>query len=379
MQIAHHFFENGMAFFTEMIQIGISMTVAAGSVSPFVGHNAFMRWSALQECAFVDPYDDDTRVWSEEHVSEDFQIALNLQARGWIIRWATYANCGFQEGVSLTCVDELSRWQKYAWGCSEIIFHPIKYWPKRGPFTKLFRAFLGSKMTPHSKFAILAYIFSYYAFSSAWCASVVSYVLIGVFAWTDTFYLTAWNVFLVCLILFQGLSSISICILRYRLKLEDNGRFAGRLLAFIPFFTVFFSGLSLSIAASLVSHLLGINMSWTATSKSVERSNFFLQLPKIFRRFWGQLLISIAVLASLSPVHQLKLAGRHHRQYDPDHTGTLPGQGHYCDRTSCPHFRWSSRLAFRPRPILDDFYLLGHTHENRMALVMQRIRGSVLI
>jgi hypothetical protein len=30
MQIAHHFFENGMAFFTEMIQIGISMTVALG-------------------------------------------------------------------------------------------------------------------------------------------------------------------------------------------------------------------------------------------------------------------------------------------------------------------------------------------------------------
>lgn len=40
MQVAHHFFENGMAFFTRMLQIGISMSVAGGDVAPFVGHNA---------------------------------------------------------------------------------------------------------------------------------------------------------------------------------------------------------------------------------------------------------------------------------------------------------------------------------------------------
>lgn len=41
----------------------------------------FLRWSALQECAFVDPYDGLMRVWSESHVSEDFQIALNVQTQ----------------------------------------------------------------------------------------------------------------------------------------------------------------------------------------------------------------------------------------------------------------------------------------------------------
>lgn len=40
MQVAHHFFENAMAFFTDLIQIGISMAVAGGDVAPFVGHNA---------------------------------------------------------------------------------------------------------------------------------------------------------------------------------------------------------------------------------------------------------------------------------------------------------------------------------------------------
>lgn len=86
----------------------------------------------MQECAFVDDYDGCKRVWSESHVSEDFQIALNVQSKvstsssldvqvadnqGWTVRWATYNNNEFEEGVSLTAPDELSRWQKYAWGC----------------------------------------------------------------------------------------------------------------------------------------------------------------------------------------------------------------------------------------------------------------------
>ena len=32
------------------------------------------------------------------------------------LRWATYSLGGFKEGMSLTVVDELARWQKYAYG-----------------------------------------------------------------------------------------------------------------------------------------------------------------------------------------------------------------------------------------------------------------------
>ena len=50
-------------------------------VAPFVGHNAFLRWEALQECSFVDPDDGNEKIWSEDHVSEDFQIAISLQCK----------------------------------------------------------------------------------------------------------------------------------------------------------------------------------------------------------------------------------------------------------------------------------------------------------
>ena len=65
------------------------------------------------------------------------------------------------------------------------------------------------------------------------------------------------------------------------------------------FFTIFFSGLSIPIAAALIAHPLGIDMSWTTTSKSVEKSNFFKQLPKIFKGFWKQMLISLLALVGM--------------------------------------------------------------------------------
>ena len=39
-----------------------------------------------------------------------------MQLKGFTIRWATYSEGGFKEGVSLTCDDELNRWQKYSYG-----------------------------------------------------------------------------------------------------------------------------------------------------------------------------------------------------------------------------------------------------------------------
>lgn len=64
-------------FFTRPIYTAIKYAVAYGDVAPFVGHNAFLRWSALQEIAFEQ--DGSKKYWSEEIVWEDFDLALRLQ------------------------------------------------------------------------------------------------------------------------------------------------------------------------------------------------------------------------------------------------------------------------------------------------------------
>lgn len=116
MQVAHHYFENGITHFTRRINKCISYGCANGEVAPFVGHNAFLRWSAMQDASFIDENDMQRKIWSEANVSEDFNMALRLLLTGYTLRWATYSKGDFKEGVSLTVVDELARWQKYAYG-----------------------------------------------------------------------------------------------------------------------------------------------------------------------------------------------------------------------------------------------------------------------
>ncbi|KAJ7479944.1 glycosyl transferase family group 2-domain-containing protein [Mycena galericulata] len=88
MQVAHHYFENGMSYFTRRINRCISMACANGEVAPFVGHNAFLRCKAIQDAAFIDPADGKEKIWST--VSEGFDMALRLLLRGYIIRFIPF-------------------------------------------------------------------------------------------------------------------------------------------------------------------------------------------------------------------------------------------------------------------------------------------------
>ena len=54
IQVANNYFENGVAFFMNLIYTAIRFGIASGDVAPFVSHNTILRWSALQEVAFRD-------------------------------------------------------------------------------------------------------------------------------------------------------------------------------------------------------------------------------------------------------------------------------------------------------------------------------------
>jgi hypothetical protein len=112
MNITNTFFENGITFFTNMIYTMIKFAVANGDVAPFVGHNAMLRWNALQGVSYECEVDFHEKFWSESTVSEDFDMSLRLQCEGYTVRLAAYKGDGFKEGVSLTVYDELNRWEK---------------------------------------------------------------------------------------------------------------------------------------------------------------------------------------------------------------------------------------------------------------------------
>lgn len=54
MQVVGDFFENGITFFTNLIYSAIRYTVSNGDVAPFVGHNAVLRWAAIQQVSYTD-------------------------------------------------------------------------------------------------------------------------------------------------------------------------------------------------------------------------------------------------------------------------------------------------------------------------------------
>jgi hypothetical protein len=298
MLVTDNYFEKGIAFFTKIVYMSIQYCCASGETSPFVGHNAFLRWSAIKEVGFQE--DGVVKYWSESHVSEDFDMSLRLQIQGYLIRFVAYCGDGFQEGVSLSVYDEVMRWQKYSYGCSELVFHPLKHWLWKGPFTKLFLTFLGSNMNLYSKINIIGYIGSYYAIGAAWILTLANYFLVGY--WDDEldkYYLPSFDVLFTTVLVFTLLSNISFAIFRYRLK--QVGFFWGLLenVRWIPFFAVFFSGLSFHVSLALVAHLIGYNMTWGSTAKELENSNFFKEVPKVLKGYKWMYLIFMGLVAML--------------------------------------------------------------------------------
>ncbi|TFY78877.1 hypothetical protein EWM64_g5135 [Hericium alpestre] len=298
MQVAHHYFENGIAYFTRRINRCISLTCANGEVAPFMGHNAFMRWSALQDAAFVDK-DGEEKIWSERNVSEDFDMALRLQLRGFIIRWATYSRGGFKEGVSLTVDDELNRWQKYAYGCSELLFNPIVQWWRRGPISSQIHHFLWSSAPLHYKISMLSYMFSYFGIAASVTIGVINYVLLGFQFPVDAFYMHSFEIWLATTVVFFGSGNVGFTLLEYRLGETNILRAALVNLMWIPFFFFFFGGLSIPLSQAILAHLFSYNMTWGATKKEVERSNFFKEGPRILKRFWFSILLSVVLVAGI--------------------------------------------------------------------------------
>ncbi|ORY85563.1 glycosyl transferase family group 2-domain-containing protein [Protomyces lactucae-debilis] len=287
LQVSKNYWENAWAFFTRMIYFHVTYLVASGDQPPFFGHNAFLRWSALQEISFMDGAD--IKWWSDEHVSEDFEMALKLQTVGFTTRLASYHDRSddFKEGVCLTVSSEVLRWQKYSFGISEIVFHPIKDWFRRGPFTPLFKKLLWTdSMSLYVKFSILAYMSSYYAIAASWILSLVNYFVMGWFPfYIDKAYLSFFSILVACLVIFPLKDGVVNAIGRFRR--QEAGIFSCLVehLTWTPLILVFFSGLSMHVSWALICHMFSLPMSWTSTDKTLQASSFYQELPKIWKQF----------------------------------------------------------------------------------------------
>ena len=62
---------------------------------------------------------------------------------------------------------------------------------------------------------------------------------------------------------------------------------------------IFLGGLSLHVSAALLAHMFEYDMTWGATSKEAEFSNFFIEVPKVLKKFKFSMIFSLLAIAAM--------------------------------------------------------------------------------
>jgi hypothetical protein len=73
--------------------------------------------------------------------------------------------------------------------------------------------------------------------------------------------------------------------MRYRIGQKDFIPALIENFRWIVLLSIFLGGLSLHVSQALLAHMFEIDMTWVATSKEAEFSNFFIEVPKVVRKF----------------------------------------------------------------------------------------------
>jgi len=150
------------------------------------------------------------------------------------------------------------------------MFHPIKDWLRKGPFTPLFQKFLASNIPGASKFMIMGYIGTYYAIGSAWIILIIKYfVTEWCSASIDQYYLSSFSVFITVITVFTVAGPIMNAVLKYRCKMRSFVDALVENYMWVPMLIVFFRGLSMHISYALLCYLFSVDLRWGATAKVV--------------------------------------------------------------------------------------------------------------
>jgi len=183
------YFTRMLAVYTDALYQGhFLLSSILGCHPPLVGHSIFLRTEAVNQVGRMRtlrkaqqwlqniglqflPVDqvgfanlqaqNRTEYWSENHVSEDFELMIHLYNLGFNGRYCAYPDCEFQEGITRTFDEEAGRHRKFALGAHELVFNPFQDMIGHGIFTPLFKTFLSSDIPSYYKVFLAAYLSSY--------------------------------------------------------------------------------------------------------------------------------------------------------------------------------------------------------------------------
>ncbi len=168
-----NYFSKTIASFTAFLyQYVYPSNALTGGIVPFVGHNGFIRKSALEEIGF----------WPEDRVSEDYYTSTLFSARGYHGQYLHFKGYEFKEMVSRSFIEEASKISRYTFGLLELILNKNKNknpdQQKKGILTDWLKEFLSSKdIKWYQKIHFFVYPLSYVNIMSI----IPSAIIIGLF------------------------------------------------------------------------------------------------------------------------------------------------------------------------------------------------------
>lgn len=288
-----NYFSRMVGRFTQnLFQLIFVFSTQGGSPSPLVGHNAILRMKALREAGFVEG--GVFKYWSEDRVSEDFDLSMRLQTKDYFGRYIAYPDTDFGEGVTRTFQEEIQKLTKFAYGASEMMLNPVKQWFQKGLFTKTFKEYIFSRqITWYTKLHLCFYLSSYFAIALIPVKFLVNVGFIVAGFYLQTIATTTYMILVQSVLIFSFVGPISLFVMRMRLyshplfgmknknKLEEAKRDIG----FALMYLLFFAGVPFGIFKGVASHLFEIRREWGATNMDKLGCE---PLKEIVKKIWAQ-------------------------------------------------------------------------------------------
>ncbi|BFZ56758.1 hypothetical protein PYCC9005_003806 [Savitreella phatthalungensis] len=135
---------------------------------------------------------------------------------------------------------------------------------------------------------MVSYIGTYYAIA-AWPLLIVNYFVIGWYLYFTSqsyaFFNEGFGVFVSVLLVFNVLGPISNAASKYRARWQGFWRALYENLKWSIPLVIFLGGLSMHLSYALIAHMFTLDISWGATVKTLEQSDFLTELPRIWRDF----------------------------------------------------------------------------------------------
>lgn len=281
MIVTNTYWEKFIAHFTTLIyDLAMPISVAGGDVSPLVGHCAILKTSALRK---LELKKQSHKIWSEDNVSEDFKLFMELTEIGYYGRYIVYTSNtntkhfekhNFMEGISLEYIDELAKFKKYAYGTCEILFNPFNSWYKKGIIGQPIKDYCSANIEYTSKLGIISYLFTYVAIAMSLPMSFLNFFTFGwVYTEIDTKVLPLYVILQICM-LFSAWGTFTNSVFKARILRKDVLNVIWYNIEQTPFYILFFGSLPYHLILIMVKYFLNTeNIVWGSTRKELEYSS----------------------------------------------------------------------------------------------------------